>query len=233
MGSLAAVTGTLLALASRDRHAAFTGTRVDVSLQEAASMATVQTANANAYTWNKQIPSRRGLTTGAGGRSLYQSKDGKWLSFVIPPGFWAAFVGWLDELGVPHEVSDPVWEGQAYRTQNPEPVAAATQALTTSRDRDYLFHEGQKRRLLVMPVNDIGDLVHDRQLQERGFFVDISWDGAPQRLVDSGVGYRFSTTPASIRRPAPRLGEHNSEVFGGLLGLSDEKQQRLREAGAV
>jgi len=41
--------------------------------------------------------------------------------------------------------------------------------------------------------------------------------------------WNLSETPPSIRRHAPLLGEHNQEIFGGLLGLSPEKIRQLEE----
>jgi formyl-CoA transferase len=47
------------------------------------------------------------------------------------------------------------------------------------------------------------------------------------------VAPRLSQTPSSIRSPAPELGEHNSSVYGGLLGLSAERQAELTKAGVI
>ena len=48
-----------------------------------------------------------------------------------------------------------------------------------------------------------------------------------------GVYPRMSRTPGSIRSGAPRLGEHNDEVYRGLLGLDDAHLERLRAARAI
>ena len=48
-----------------------------------------------------------------------------------------------------------------------------------------------------------------------------------------GVYPRFSRTPGSIRSGAPRLGQHNDDVYGGLLGLSDEEISELRTAKVI
>ncbi len=46
------------------------------------------------------------------------------------------------------------------------------------------------------------------------------------RLV--GIPFKFSATPASIRRPPPLLGEHTDEVLRGLLGKSEAEVAALR-----
>ena len=40
---------------------------------------------------------------------------------------------------------------------------------------------------------------------------------------------KLSLTPGSVRHAGPDLGQHNAEVFGELLGMSAEQQQRLQE----
>ena len=48
-----------------------------------------------------------------------------------------------------------------------------------------------------------------------------------------GVYPRLSATPGSVERGAPKLGEHNEEVYRGLLGLSSEELEQLIANGVV
>ena len=48
-----------------------------------------------------------------------------------------------------------------------------------------------------------------------------------------GLPAKFSKTPWRIERGAPCLGEHNDEVFSGLLGLSQQEIDDLREEGVI
>lgn len=233
MGSLAAVVGALLALVGRDRDAGGAGRDVAVSLQEAASMTTLQTANANYYSWHREVPGRRGLTSLGGGRSLYQCRDGLWVSFVLPPPFWDHFVAWLDEEGIEHDLAGEQWRELRYRTQHADTVSDAVAALAERFDRAELFHEGQRRRLLVMPVNTVADLVADKQVRHRGFFTEIAHPELDRTLVDSGVAYRLAATPARLDRRAPLLGEHNDAVFGELLGLAEDERAELSRVGVI
>jgi benzylsuccinate CoA-transferase BbsE subunit len=147
MASLALVSALTIALAGRKRASRGTGTRVDVSIQEAATMATLQNAPTNTYQWQGAIPGRRGLIGPAGGRSLHRSRDGRWISFVVPPYRWADFLQWLDDEGIDSEVKDEKFEELTYRRINTTATAAAVAELTSRHDAMTLFHEGQRRRL--------------------------------------------------------------------------------------
>ena len=48
-----------------------------------------------------------------------------------------------------------------------------------------------------------------------------------------GVYPRFSETPGDVPRGAPRLGEHNEEIYQGLLGLSPGELEALRSDGVI
>ena len=47
------------------------------------------------------------------------------------------------------------------------------------------------------------------------------------------VAPKLSATPGRINRPGPELGEHNAEVFAGLLGLSSARIAELAAAGII
>jgi formyl-CoA transferase len=47
------------------------------------------------------------------------------------------------------------------------------------------------------------------------------------------VAPKLSETPGRVIAPGPALGEHNSQVLCGMLGLSDAEWRRLTEAGVV
>jgi formyl-CoA transferase len=44
---------------------------------------------------------------------------------------------------------------------------------------------------------------------------------------------KFSATPAGVRAPSPALGEHNDEVYLGVLGLERARYDALRAAKVI
>jgi len=56
-------------------------------------------------------------------------------------------------------------------------------------------------------------------------------DGRIEEMT--GLPWRFSETPAHVRLPAPRPGEHDSYVFGDLLGLSSQEMAELEREGVI
>ena len=134
------------------------------------------------------------------------------MSFVVPPPFWDAFVAWLEEEGIENALAGEEWRDPAYRLEHAGETSDAIEQLAARFDRDALFHEGQRRRLLVMAVNNVEDLLADEQLRERDFFVSVEHPELDRTLTDAGVPYHMSRTPAAVTRRAPLLGEHNDEV---------------------
>jgi crotonobetainyl-CoA:carnitine CoA-transferase CaiB-like acyl-CoA transferase len=65
------------------------------------------------------------------------------------------------------------------------------------------------------PVNSVTDLLEDPHLRVTGFWHELDHP-SEGRLRAPGIPVRFSETPGSIRRHAPRLGEHTDEVLAEL-----------------
>jgi crotonobetainyl-CoA:carnitine CoA-transferase CaiB-like acyl-CoA transferase len=72
----------------------------------------------------------------------------------------------------------------------------------------------------------------DPQLQHRGAIATVN-DPELGDVRMPNVLPSLSETPGSIRSSAPRLGEHNWDVYHGLLGLSEIEIDALRQDGTI
>lgn len=96
--------------------------------------------------------------------------------------------------------------------------------------KETVYVRGQGLRVLVGAVNGPADILASAQLEARGWWQDID-DGARGHLRYPGFPWALTGTPASLRRPAPLLGEHTAEVLAEA-GLSESERSALRTGGA-
>lgn len=82
------------------------------------------------------------------------------------------------------------------------------------------------------PIMSIADIAHDPHYRERGSTVRVQ-DADYGDIMMPNVFPRMSKTPGSIRTLGPRLGEHTDEILSGLVGLSQEEQERLSVKGVI
>ena len=83
--------------------------------------------------------------------------------------------------------------------------------------------------MIAAMVADAARVVDDPQLRHDGFWVELEHaEVGPIR--QPGLAIRLSETPATFRRAAPCLGQHNAEVLGGELGLSRASSLRSPRA---
>jgi crotonobetainyl-CoA:carnitine CoA-transferase CaiB-like acyl-CoA transferase len=94
------------------------------------------------------------------------------------------------------------------------------------------MHQLQARGVAACAVLDARRMVEDPHLAARGFFVTITHPDAGIYPFP-GQPIHLSETPATFRRPAPGLGQHNREVLGGLLGMTDGDLSELQAAGVI
>jgi crotonobetainyl-CoA:carnitine CoA-transferase CaiB-like acyl-CoA transferase len=81
-------------------------------------------------------------------------------------------------------------------------------------------------------VYNIRDLVADEQLAHRGVFVSVEDAELGPMTVQAPVP-RFSSADGTVDHLGPRLGEHNAEVYGELLGLTPDEIDDLRARGVL
>ena len=76
------------------------------------------------------------------------------------------------------------------------------------------------------------DILADPQYAARDMLMPVPWhDGTTVHIP--GIVPKLSRTPGSVRTFLPKIGEHNEEIYSGVLGLSAERIQSLRNRGVI
>jgi len=83
---------------------------------------------------------------------------------------------------------------------------------------------------LCSPVLSLEAALSDPQVRHNGMIIEIEHPDGPVRVIGSPV--KLTETPAAMRRPPPRLGEHGDEILAEL-GFSADETTALRARGVV
>ena len=102
-----------------------------------------------------------------------------------------------------------------------------------SHSKAELYQEGVKRDVDIYPVNNIKEILEDRQLEAREFWSQVEHDDLGRSLTYPGGFAKFSN--AVLRKPmrAPRPGEHNGQVYQEELGLAADDLVALKQKGVI
>jgi len=228
LAALNGVTGTLIALWHRETTG--TGQHVDVSMQAAVAN-TLETTH-QTYDFNGEIRGRFGHKR-EGAAYILPCQDGYVALICGSKLGWPQLVQWMRDAGCGAVVSDPRLLDDLYRFEHDAEVQAALQAFFATKTMQAVYTEAQRRRLPLAPVNTPRDLVESPQLHARGFFVDLDHPALGMAIRYPGAPYALSETPWQLRRRPPRLGEHNAEIYGQELGLSQAALARLHAQGVL
>jgi len=233
LGGLTAAVATLCAI--HQRRLTGEGQHLDISKQDAlASFLRGDTAH-YFYDYHGAFQARAahlvslGPIKGPYAAGFAACRDGV-IWFHEPEDYqWRAFV---ELMGNPAWAQEERFRDGPSRAEHWDALRPLVEEWAINYTKEEIFQAAQERRIPIYPVQTIADVVHSDQLAARGFFTTISH---PQMgaLTCPGAPYQLSATPWRVKRPAPLLGEHNEEVFGGRLGLAQEKLVRLREAGVI
>ncbi len=82
------------------------------------------------------------------------------------------------------------------------------------------------------PINTLDRVFQDPHVIERGIVTEITHP-VTGTIKMVGIPIRYYETPGAVRLPPPRLGEHNDEILGDLLGYNENAIDVLRKEGVI
>lgn len=135
-------------------------------------------------------------------------------------------------MGDPPWTRDERFSDILSRRQNQDEMDRLIEAWTSQHDHRQLMSMLQQAGVKAGAVLNVVELVDDPHLGERGFFEPLSHPESGTHRYP-GASWKMSSTPGSLRLPAPCFGEHNEYVFGQLLGLSTDEISKLAEEGVT
>lgn len=160
-------------------------------------------------------------------RKPHAARDGFLCTLVYNDKQWRAF---FEVIGKPEMLHDPLFASMASRSASIERIYAWLGEEIARRTTAEWLALLERVDIPYTPVRTIEQLLDDPHLRAVGFFRTYEHP-SEGTMVETGWPSAWSATPLSIRRPAPRLGEHTREVLGEA-GLSVDAIEALDSVGA-
>jgi formyl-CoA transferase len=230
LAGMFAVQGILAALYRRDALGLGRGQVVDVSLMEACFA--LLESMVPEYDRLKTIrgPGGTGLK-GVAPSNIFKSSDDSWI--VIAANADQVFGRLCEAMGQPELAEDPKFATHLARGSNQEELEAIVQEWAgrhTAEEIDRILNEAG---VICGPIYTIADIFEDEQFKARDMLVEhVDPEFGP--YIGPGMVPKFSETPCEVRWSATwEEGSHNQDVYGGLLGLSDEELAKLKDEGVL
>lgn len=164
--------------------------------------------------------------------NIYQSADGSWI--VIAANQDTVFRRLCAAMGQPELADHPDYVSHVARGHNQDKLDEIIGAWAAEHSPDDLVSTLSQAGVIAGPINTVAEVVNDPQLLARDMIAD-HWDERVNRNIKGpGIIPKLSETPGTIRNAGPaRMGQHNDDIYRGLLGYSADTVARLTEEGVL
>ena len=219
--------GGLMALHARDRTGH--GQIVDSAIYEA--VLAVMENLVTEYDKTGYIRERTGsILPNISPSNVYPTKSGVFV--LIAANQDTVFKRLAAAMGRPELAEDPRYATHTARGQRQAELDAMIAEWTAGFEREEL---GALLDSHGVPRGDIyraPEMLEDAHFKARETIVQVAHPRLGM-LKMQNVAPRLSMTPGEVKRAGPDLGEHNDEVFGGLLGMTADRRAELARTGVI
>jgi len=226
-----------LGMALYAREASGRGQHVDVSLREV-QLSTLMTGPGQ-HTLAVMARGRTGSRIGRT-REIWKAKDGD-ITFGLRGGQaripnLIATVEYMAEDGMAPEwlrkYDRASYNHNTLADDEIERLEAAFAAFFATKTRRELYEQALERRIMLAPCNDAREILEQPQLRHRELFTTIEYPELGASVEHPDFFAKSSRCRIGVRRRAPRIGEHNAEIFGEI-GVAADELAALAAEGVV
>jgi CoA:oxalate CoA-transferase len=161
--------------------------------------------------------------------NLYPSSDG---SVRIDCGALSQVQRLFRLIGGEELVNSPFSCNQAERIKHKAEIDALVAEWTRKKTAVEIVEQLKKIDVPCSIVPSFDQVCNDAQLLSRDMIIEV------EQLVSGlvkvpGSVFKLSKTPGNVRLPAPFLGEHNADVYSGMLDYTEEEISALTDEGII
>ncbi|MDO8672171.1 MAG: CoA transferase [Dehalococcoidia bacterium] len=201
------------------------GQQIDISQQEA--LVTLSRVEMTSYPNRGKVESRGSRSWPIAG--LVQCKDGFVQIMPLVEDMWTRLA---EVVGGREMAEDRRFETPTGRREHAEEINSRIDQWALQHTKNEIYDLLQAAGCPTGIVSTAEDLLKSEQLAARGYFQELDHPELG-RLKYPTVPYKLSATPIQLERAAPRLGEHNEEIYCDRLGYSRHELTRMRGMGLI
>ena len=157
--------------------------------------------------------------TGIVPTNTYLCSDGKHV--VIGGNGDSIFKRLMAEAGRQDMADDPELAHNPGRVIHQAKIDQAISDWCAKHTSEEIIATLEEARVPVGPIYSVEDMMSDPHYKARGMFETVEINGEPLKIP--AIMPKLSSTPGKTIWPGAAIGEHNQEILGGLLGMSDEE----------
>jgi formyl-CoA transferase len=164
--------------------------------------------------------------------NIYRTADGSWV--VIAANQDTVFRRLCAAMEQPELATDDRFADHPARGRNQDELDKIIGAWAAERQPADIIATLSAAGVIAGPINTVADVVDDPQLKARGMIAE-HWDERVERtILGPGIVPVLSESPGEIRSAGPaRPGQHNDEVYAGILGKTADELAALRVEGVL
>ena len=164
--------------------------------------------------------------------NIYRSADGSWV--VIAANQDTVFRRLCAAMGQPELATDDRFANHVARGRNQDELDKIIGDWAAERGPDDIISTLSEAGVISGPINTVAEVVEDPQLRARGMIADHFDERIGRNVLGPGVVPVLTESPGTIRfAGSARPGQHNDEVYHGLLGKTEAELAALKEGGII
>ena len=214
-----------------ERHITGEGRLVEVAMQETV-YASLASNLSFLYNSKGGLPPRTGNRHGGltiCPYNVYATSDSHVAIITVTEDHWQSI---LTAIGQPEKKSEARWASNALRVKCMDEIDAMIEAWTRTRPRDEVVAILRQNRVPCAPVRNLREVMNDPHMHQRGMLEHIDHPELGDIVVPTSP-LRFHGADKVATTPSPKVGQHNREVYGGWLGLSETEIDGLVRDGVI
>jgi len=162
---------------------------------------------------------------------VYETKDGRKVFLgAVTNSIWKRFCNFIGREDL---VTDPRFNSEVDRFEHRDIIDPVAREWVASQTAEEVIASAEKIPVPCGMCYEQTEVAHDPQVKALEMLTEVPSPGKSGNVLVTNSPLSMSETPLKIERSYPAIGQHNEEIYCGLLGYNREDLTKLKEEGVI